>query len=298
MQGQLLPPGQGREQAFVEAAVQRRGGSHDELVAAAGVGQRRAAHGQQVALHLLRAAAGQQGDDGARGVEARAGGKGLEALAVRRAEGGHLVDRGVAHVRHGVVVFLLEKVGFEGQDGEQAVDVSAYGLDASLLPGPYFGRNVVENGADGRAVDVAGHLQVEARVVDEDDSVGLPAADGLLAALHAGEDARQVEQDGHEAHVGQRAVMAEAHAACTAHQVAAVEAERGVGVEAPQGFHQVGGVQVAAGLAYDEKILHVCRFSGERGGCRPRAGRAAPKRCGRPACGWCGRWFGPGSRRG
>ena len=37
------------------------------------------------------------------------------------------------------MVLALKKVDLEGEYREQAVDIAAYGLDAVLLPSPYFG---------------------------------------------------------------------------------------------------------------------------------------------------------------
>ena len=81
-----------------------------------------------------------------------------------------------------------------------------------------------------------------------------------------------MEQHGHEAHVGQLAVVLHQRAAagasvfvsvivivtaaCLQHQVAAVEAELGLCVLAPQFGHEVRGMQIAAGLASYKIVFH------------------------------------------
>ena len=66
-----------------------------------------------------------------------------------------------------------------------------------------------------------------------------------------------MEQHGHEAHVGQFAVVLHERAASGRHLVATIEAELCLGVVFPQGQHQVRGMQVAAGLACYEVVLHL-----------------------------------------
>ena len=88
--------------------------------------------------------------------------------------------------------------------------------------------------------------------------MGLPRHDVALAQGHVAEDGTQVHEHGHEAHVGQFAVMLHALTANGSHHVAAEEAELGLGVNPLQGRHQVRGVQVAAGLAHYEIIFHAC----------------------------------------
>ena len=63
-------------------------------------------------------------------------------------------------------------------------------------------------------------------------------------------------QYGHKTHVSQLAVVAYAGAAHGRHEVAPEEPETGLGVVLLQGPHQMAGMEVATGLAYDEIVFH------------------------------------------
>ena len=89
------------------------------------------------------------------------------------------------------------------------------------------------------------YLEVEARIVDEDDGIRLPLGDVALAEREVSEDGRQMEQDGNEAHVGQIFIMTHARAADFRHQVASEEAELGLWVFLAQRPHQMRGMEVA-----------------------------------------------------
>ena len=67
----------------------------------------------------------------------------LEILIADLLELGNLRLGGIANVVDGVVMLLLEELHFEGEDGEQLVDVALDVLDAILLPGPYLRGDVV-----------------------------------------------------------------------------------------------------------------------------------------------------------
>ena len=172
------------------------------------------------------------------------------------APGGNLIDGGVAHVGDVIAVAPAEVVGLEGQDGVEGIDVAADGLDAAFFPRPNLRGYIIMYGADAAALYVAGYLEVEAGVVDEDEHVGAPRLNLLLTALHAAQDGAQVQQDGDEAHVGQVAVVAQQLGAGLCHGVAAVALKAGLGVEFAQGAYQRGAVKVAAGLAGYEEIAH------------------------------------------
>ncbi len=72
---------------------------------------------------------------------------------------------------------------------------------------------------------VLGYLEVEAGVVDEDESVGLPLPDVPLCEAQGSEDGAQVKEHGHYAHIGKAAVVAEQRASLLLHKVAPDEAE-------------------------------------------------------------------------
>jgi hypothetical protein len=65
-----------------------------------------------------------------------------------------------------------------------------------------------------------------------------------------------VEQDGDKTHVSKMLVMTQECTAHTLHFVAAIVAEFSLGVVMLYGLHQMGGMEVATGFTYDEKILH------------------------------------------
>ena len=56
-----------------------------------------------------------------------------------------LLLRGVAHVVNGEVVLLLEEIDLERQNAEELIHVALDAADAAFLPGPYLGRDVVED---------------------------------------------------------------------------------------------------------------------------------------------------------
>ena len=112
----------------------------------------------------------------------------------------------------------------------------------------------------GPGFDKLGDVEVEPGVVDEDDHVGLPLHDILLAHLHVAENRGKMEQHGDESHVGQLAVVLDQCAAYGLHLVAAEEAELGLPILLFQGTHQSGGVQVARCLACYQIVLHRSRY--------------------------------------
>ena len=75
-----------------------------------------------------------------------------------------------------------------------------------------------------------GYAEVEAWIVDEYDNVRLPPDDVLLAHPHVAHNGGQVQQNGHETHIGQFAIVLDTGAALSLHQVAAEEAEVGLRV--------------------------------------------------------------------
>ena len=158
------------------------------------------------------------------------------------------------------MVFLLEEIHLEGEDGEEFVDIATDVLDAVFLPSPDFRGDVVIDGDVCPRFYIFGDLQVEARIVHQDDAVRLPRLDILFAELHVLQDGRKVQQHGDQAHIGQVAIMADTCAADGRHQVAAEETEVCLVVNFLQRAHQVGGVEVARGFADYEIILHL-RFT-------------------------------------
>ncbi len=154
------------------------------------------------------------------------------------------------------MVFLLEEIHLEGQDGEEFIDIATDIFDAVLLPSPDLRGDVVIDGDVCPRFYIFCNLQVETRIVHEDDAVRLPRVDILLTELHILQDGRKMQQHGNQAHIGQVAIMADARAADGRHQVTAEETEVSLVVNFLQRAHQVGGVEVARGFADDEIIFH------------------------------------------
>ena len=154
------------------------------------------------------------------------------------------------------MVLLLKKVNLKGEYGEEAVNRRADVLDAVLLPRPYLGRDVIIDGADGLRLNEFRNLEVEARIVHQNDAVRAPRGNLLLAARHAFENGAQVEQNGDKTHVGEVLVVAQKRAANPLHFIAAIVAEFSLRVGILYSLHKVGGMEVAAGFAYDEEIFH------------------------------------------
>ena len=216
-------------------------------------------HGREVVFDLLLSTACEQGDDGLFG-EGVAREESFAALRVVAAKLHHFLGCGIADIVDGILVLLIER-HLEGEDGEEFLDVAADGLDAPLLPGPYLRRDIVIDRYLRVLVDVAGYVEVETRIVDQDHHVGTPRHNVLLAPLHVAEDGAQVEQHGHEAHIGKILVVAHALATDGRHEVAAEEAKLRRGVILAQRGHQPAGMEVATRLAHYQIVLHIVRTS-------------------------------------
>ena len=107
-----------------------------------------------------------------------------------------------------------------------------------------------------KAVNVFRYLQIETRIVDENNHIGIPLGNVLLAHLHISQDSAQVQQHGNETHVSQFAVVLHHRAAHCGHQVAAEKAELRLPVLRLQRLHQVRCVQIATGLTGYQVIFH------------------------------------------
>ena len=242
---------------IIIVAADRGSARHDHLVVfemARGLD-----HGREVVLDLLLATACEQGDDGLFG-EGVAREESFAALRVVAAKLHDFLGCRIADIVDGILVLLIER-HLEGEDGEEFLDVTANGLDAPLLPGPYLRRDIVIDRYLRVLVDVAGYVEIEARIIDQDYYVGTPRHNVLLTPLHVAKDGAQVKQDGHKTHIGQVLVVAHAFAADGRHEVAAEEAKLRRGVILAQRGHQPAGVEVATCLAHYQIVLHIVRTS-------------------------------------
>ena len=72
-----------------------------------------------------------------------------------------------------------------------------------------------------------GDVEVESRIIHQDNDVRLPVYNVFLAQAHVGKDDRQMDEHRDEAHVGQFAVVLDARPADGCHQVASEKPEFG-----------------------------------------------------------------------
>ena len=104
----------------------------------------------------------------------------------------------------------------------------------------------------------AGHLHVEARVVNQNQHVGGEGGDILPALEHLAADGSQVAEHLHDAEERGLAVVLRqgALAARTGHPVAAPEAELRFGVGLPEAADKVCAVEVARRLPGNKVVFH------------------------------------------
>ena len=99
------------------------------------------------------------------------------------------------------------------------------------------------------------NVKVKARIVHDDDHVGVPLHNIQLTHLHITQDGGQVQQHRNKAHVGQLAVMLDHRTALGCHQVAAEEAEFRPRILLFQRPHQPRGMKVATGFSGYQIVL-------------------------------------------
>ena len=101
------------------------------------------------------------------------------------------------------------------------------------------------------------NAEVKTRIIHQDNHIGMPSHNVAFALRHVAKNGAQMEQNGHETHIGQLAIVLHACAANGLHLIATKETKLGFGIALPQCFHQFGGMQIAACLTYEEIIFHV-----------------------------------------
>jgi hypothetical protein len=138
-------------------------------------------------------------------------------------------DERVADVFDVIVPFLVES-GFEGENDEHFVDCLADLAYAAFFPGPYLGRNIIDNPKSLRAGPF-GDAHVEAGIVNENERIGAILEDVLLAEVKVAEDGAEVHQHFGKAHKGKFFIVPDEIAACGCHKVAAPAADGSGGVE-------------------------------------------------------------------
>ena len=70
-----------------------------------------------------------------------------------------------------------------------------------------------------------GNLQVEARIIHENDYIGVPCHNVLLALVHVSKNGPQMQQYGNETHIGQFLIMFHSGSTDGAHQISSKETE-------------------------------------------------------------------------
>ena len=145
----------------------------------------------------------------------------------------------------GVMMFLLKEVDLERQDGEEFVDIATDVLDAILLPSPDLWSNIVIDGDVCMRFYIFRDIEVEAWIVNENDTVRMPVLDIALAHPHVPENCRKMEQHRNKAHVGEIAVMLHQGTTHRCHHIATKEAKIGLNVNFFQRPHQVRCMEVA-----------------------------------------------------
>ena len=95
-------------------------------------------------------------------------------------------------------------------------------MDTPFFPRPYFGRDIIDDLGRGQMLATeSGHLEVEGRIIDEDEYVRLVGQQGLLGDTEITANLAEVSEDGGKAHEGHMAYMLMDEAPGGRHTVAA-----------------------------------------------------------------------------
>ena len=161
--------------------------------------------------------------------------------------------------------FPAEIVDLEREDDEEFIHIGLQFPDPAFAGGPDLRSDVIEDLETGLMGEF-GNPEIEPRIVDQDDDIGLPGKDVLFAGADLSQQLPGVDQNLPETddrpipvvvHETAPRLMLPVHGI---HETASPEADvrlRVPGVKAP---HQVGPVQVARGFAGDQVILHRVRL--------------------------------------
>ena len=154
------------------------------------------------------------------------------------------VEERVAYVEGLRHVVLGEEALLEGQDVAQQFERASHAVDAAFLPSPEVGRDIVY-GFEALFVGPGFDFEVETRIVDADDHVGMVLQDVALAEADVAQDGTQVHHHFDKAHDGEVADVAHGGASYGRHIVATPETELSLRVLFTEGPHEVGAVEVA-----------------------------------------------------
>ncbi len=107
------------------------------------------------------------------------------------------------------------------------------------------------------------HAQVESRIVDQDQHIGMKVKNILFAGTKIPENHREVGNHFGKAHKGEVAVMPDHLHPLLFHQIAAPATEVTRWIQNLQFPYQGGGMEIARGFTGDEIIAHQKRSARE-----------------------------------
>jgi hypothetical protein len=151
---------------------------------------------------------------------------------------------------------LAKKIDFKRKDGKEAVHIALDIFDAIFLPGPYFGGDIIINRYLRMLFYIFGNLQIEARIVYQNQHIRFPVYNIHLTHVHVPENGTQMQQHRNKAHVSQIPVMFYQSPSHLLHQISAKEAELSLRVLLFQSCHQIGGMQIARSLTGNQIVFH------------------------------------------
>ncbi len=159
----------------------------------------------------------------------------------------HFVEERMADER-GIAAALAKPRLFERQAAQHVVAQPSHFLGPPRRPGPDLRRSIVE---DRDAVDLGppGDPPIEARIVDQHDGIGPVVAEIAIGAAGQVPELVKIGQDAAEPHDGQFGQIGVEFAADGRHPRTSVADGFQRLVALLQLANEVGGVQVAAGLA-------------------------------------------------
>ena len=169
----------------------------------------------------------------------------------------HLIHRGIADIVDGIAVFLFKEIDFKRKNGEDFIYITLDGFDAPFLPCPQLRRDVIIDGADADGMDIFCNFKVEARVIDKDDHIGLPRHDILLALLQPPQDGTCVQDNGHNTHESEVAIMTHQMHTLRLHEVTAEATEFCIRVLGFERSDEMGSVDIATRLTGNEVVFHL-----------------------------------------
>ena len=127
----------------------------------------------------------------------------------------------------------------------------------AIFPRPDFGRDVIVNrytGLESRS----GHLEVERRVINQNEAVGLSHKQRPACRAQIGHNLRQIAHNFAEPHIGHFAVVYKRLSRSgPGHAIATKKSKNRIGVAMPERFDKIAAVKVAGGFAGYEEIVHL-----------------------------------------